>query len=414
MAEYKHRDLSSVRFLGERVDFIASNDRLEERVANLSHERYVLESMVEAARPDDTVWDIGACLGIHTFTAAKHLIDGEVIAFEPMPTNCGVLIDNMTVNRLDNVEVKPVALADENGEAEFAIRESLEAGYGRHSLDVGEYDKLRTIDVPTRRGDTVVADGEAPSPNIVKIDVEGAGPLVIEGLREELSRNSCRHVFIETHEPNSVQPSHEDFGYTTDDICDLLRDLGFTVGTMDKEFHLHAVKEVPRPAHTVSLNIEVVQGDISDQSADAIISSSGTSLRMGTGVAGAIREAGDGVHHRALEHSPAELGTAISTSAPGLDADYVVHAVGMPHYGRGRATPESIRNAVNSALHEADALGCESVALPAVGCGLGGVPLSTGAEVIFDELRRFDGESLKCVDFIAYTDEERETIERFA
>ncbi len=413
MAEFKHRELSSVRFLGERVDFIASNPRLEERVENLSHERHILESIVEEARPDDTVWDIGACLGIHTFTAAKHLPDGDVIAFEPMPTNRGVLIDNMTVNRLDNVEVRREALSNEYGEAEFAIRESVEAGYGRHSLDVGDYEKIKSINVPVTQGDAIVENEEAPAPNIVKIDVEGAGPLVLEGLQNELSRDSCRHVFFETHEPNPVQPSHEDFGYTREDIIEMLEGFGFTVETLGHNFHLHGVKNNQTTASSVSLTMDVIQGDIATQTADALVSSSGTSLRMGTGVSGSLRNAGDGLNQLALEHSPAELGTAITTDAPGLDAKHVIHAVSMPHYGRGEATVKTIREAVRSTLEQADDHNCQRIVLPAVGCGLGGVPLSTGAEVICNEIRQYDASTLEHVDVIAYTDDEYDTISRY-
>lgn len=413
MTEYKHRDLSSIRFLGERVDFIATNERLEERVANLSHERHILDAIIDAARPDDVVWDVGACLGIHTFTTAKHLPDGEVVAFEPMPTNRGVLIDNMTVNHLDNVTVRREALADEDGTAEFAIRESVEAGYGRHSLDVGDYDKIRSIEVDTRRGNGLAVGTDVSPPNIVKIDVEGASPLVIEGMRDVLARDSCRHVFLETHEPNPVQPSHEDFGYTEQDIRDLLVELGFEMETLEKDYHLHGVKPAADDTPAADLDVEVVVGDIAEQATDAVVSSAGTSLRMGTGVAGALRDAGDGLNRLALEHSPAELGSAVATEAPGLNATHVIHAVGMPHYGQGQSTVGSIRNAVRSALARADELGCESISIPAVGCGLGGIPLSTGAEIIFEELRRFEADSLERAYFVAYTEEEYEAIARF-
>ena len=414
MAAYKHRDLSSVQFLGERVEFIAANERLADRIDSLSRERHVLDAIVTAARPDDIVWDVGACLGIHTFVAATHVPDGEVVAFEPMPTNRGALVDNMTVNRLDNVTVQRAALADEDGTETFAIRESMEAGYGRHSLDVGSYEALRRIEVPTRRGTGLVVGDEAPVPNIVKIDVEGAGPLVLEGMRDILARDACRHVFLETHEPNAVQPSHEDFGYTETDIRELLESLGFTVETLARDYHLHAVKQPPEDRPAATLDIGVTVGDIAAQSTDAVVSSAGTSLHMGTGVAGALRAAGDGLDGLALAHSPAKLGSAVVTDAPGLDADHVVHAVGTPHYGDGTATPASVSEAVRAALSAADERGCRSIALPAVGCGLGGLPLSTGAARMFAELRGFEGDALERALVVAYTESEHEAVTRFA
>lgn len=414
MTQFKHRDLSSVGFHGERIDFIATNDRLQERVENLSHERHILDKLVSVARPDDVVWDVGACLGIHTFTVAKHLPDGEVIAFEPMPTNRGVLIDNMTVNQLDNVRVRREALSDENGKREFAIRESLEAGYGRHSFATGDYDALRTIDVPTARGDSL-AIGEIPAPNVVKIDVEGAGPLVINGMKPVLERDSCRHVILETHAPNPVQPSHEDYGYTEEDIREMLEELGFNVETLIKDYHLYARKTDTSRAIQSDVDINIIQGDIVDCSADALVSSTGTSLRMGTGVAGAIRQAaGEEMYRQALNQSPADLGEAIVTDAPELDADHIIHAVGMPHYGKGKATTTSVRRAVKSALETAEHLECEHIVIPAIGCGLGGLPLTTGADIILDEVQAHEADNLLRVDILGYTEEERETIEMIA
>lgn len=412
MSEYKHRAVTSTRFLGEHVDFVASNDRLRERVDNLSHEQHVLQKLVEVTNPDDVFWDVGACLGIHTFVLAKHLHAGQVVGFEPMPTNRGVLMDNMAVNELTNVRIQREALADTDGVEEFAIRESREAGYGRHSFATGEYDKVATIDVDVRSGDSLVENG-LPAPNVVKIDVEGAGPLVLEGLQDVLQRDTCTDVILETHEPNPVQPSHEDFGYTTDDIIALLNDYGFSVEPMVEDFHLHATKRgaASDPLSDATLDVTVAQGDIAEQSADAIVNSAGTSLRMGTGVAGALRaRGGEGLNAEAIAQGPVDPGDAVMTDAYDLDADIVIHAASMPHYGDGRSTPETVSQAVQSALQIADEQGCKQLAIPAVGCGLGGVSLTTGTGVIARTLAEFDGESLTDVVFVAYSDDEYETV----
>ena len=42
------------------------------------------------------------------------------------------------------------------------------------------------------------------------------------------------------------------------------------------------------------MEFTVVQGDIASESADALVNAAGTSLRMGSGVAGALREAAEG------------------------------------------------------------------------------------------------------------------------
>ena len=159
------------------------------------------------------------------------------------------------------------------------------------------------------------------------------------------------------------------------------------------------------------MEFSVVQGDIADQSADALVNAAGTSLRMGSGVAGALRRTGGSkLDEAARERGPVDLGTVAVTDAYDLDADVVVHAAAMPHYGDGLATAESIRDATRNALEAADDRGCESLVIPALGCGVAGFDLAAGARIIADEIRAFDPDSLTDVRFIAYTDDEYETV----
>ncbi|NUC72277.1 macro domain-containing protein [Haloterrigena sp. SYSU A558-1] len=178
------------------------------------------------------------------------------------------------------------------------------------------------------------------------------------------------------------------------------------------------------------MEFDVVQGDIAAQSADALVNAAGTSLEMGSGVAGALRRgAGEEINEEATAKGPVDLGEVAVTDAYDLDADYVIHAAAMPHYGvhetpsesreltrtegsgaDGRATEESIRDATRNALEKADDLRCRSIALPALGCGVAGFDLAEGAALIAEEIRDYEPETVAEVRFIAYADEEYETI----
>ncbi|ELY57960.1 Appr-1-p processing domain-containing protein [Natronococcus amylolyticus DSM 10524] len=159
------------------------------------------------------------------------------------------------------------------------------------------------------------------------------------------------------------------------------------------------------------MEFDVVQGDIAEQSADALVNAAGTSLEMGSGVAGALRRgAGEELNEAATEKGPIDLGEAVATDAYDLDADYVVHAAAMPHYGEGRASEASIREATRNALETADDLGCTSLVLPALGCGVAGFDLEDGAGVIGEEIGGYDPDSLEEVRLIAYSDEEYDAI----
>ena len=159
------------------------------------------------------------------------------------------------------------------------------------------------------------------------------------------------------------------------------------------------------------MEYDVVQGDIAAQSADALVNAAGTSLRMGSGVAGALRRgAGEEINEEAINEGPVDLGAVAVTDAYELDAEHVIHAAAMPHYGDGQATAESIRDATRNALERADDLGCRSLVIPALGCGVAGFDLAEGAEIIDEEIRGYDPDALEDVRFIAYSDKEYDTV----
>jgi len=159
----------------------------------------------------------------------------------------------------------------------------------------------------------------------------------------------------------------------------------------------------------------VIQGDIAEESADALVNAAGTSLRMGSGVAGALRRGGgEALNDAAVSEGPVDLGAVAVTDAFDLDAEYVVHAAAMPHYGDGKATAESIGDAARNALEAADERGCESLVVPALGCGVAGFDLENGVRITAEVIDDYEAEHLRDVRFIAYSDGEFETIRRVA
>ena len=163
------------------------------------------------------------------------------------------------------------------------------------------------------------------------------------------------------------------------------------------------------------MDFEVVQGDIAQQNADALVNAAGTSLKMGSGVAGALRRgAGSEINGEAVSKGPVDLGAVAVTDAYDLDAEIVVHAAAMPHYGDGKATEKSIRDATRNAFEAADEHECESLVIPALGCGVAGFDLREGAHIIAEEIDAYEPSSLEDVRFIAYSDDEYKTLREAA
>jgi len=180
------------------------------------------------------------------------------------------------------------------------------------------------------------------------------------------------------------------------------------------------------------MQFSVIHGDIAAQSADALVNAAGTSLRMGSGVAGALRRAaGDQLNEAAMEEGPVDLGEVAVTDAFDLDADYVIHAAAMPHYGvhetrsesreptsgsgdDGKATEESIQEATWNSLEAADELDCESLVIPVLGTGAAGFAFERAADLICSEVADYRPESLVDVRVIAYADDEYEMLRKVA
>jgi len=155
------------------------------------------------------------------------------------------------------------------------------------------------------------------------------------------------------------------------------------------------------------MDFEVIQGDIAQQSADVLVNAAGTSLQMGSGVAGALRRAAGGqINREAMDEGPVDLGEVAVTDAHDLDAEGVIHAAAMPHYGDGKATAQSIADATQNTLRRADKLGAESLVIPALGCGVAGFDLREGGRIIAETIDDYDPDSLRDVRFIAYSDDE--------
>lgn len=133
--------------------------------------------------------------------------------------------------------------------------------------------------------------------------------------------------------------------------------------------------------------IRLVEGDIIDEQVDAIINAANSSLVLGSGVAGAIRErGGPSIQEQCDGLSPIEVGTAAITEAGDLQARWVIHAAVMDI--GGSASEESVRSSLSYSLELARQEGCRAVACPALGTGVGGLAMQRCAEVSLEEAER--------------------------
>jgi O-acetyl-ADP-ribose deacetylase (regulator of RNase III) len=135
--------------------------------------------------------------------------------------------------------------------------------------------------------------------------------------------------------------------------------------------------------------MEVVQGDITRMEVDAIVNAANSSLLGGGGVDGAIhRAAGPQLlaECRTLDGCP--TGEARITGGYDLPARHVIHTVG-PVYGDSPNDAELLANCYRNSLRLAVENGVNTIAFPAISCGVYGYPIREAGRIAVDATAAF-------------------------
>jgi len=149
------------------------------------------------------------------------------------------------------------------------------------------------------------------------------------------------------------------------------------------------IKESRLPGGQV---LQIVQGDLTQESVDAIVNAANQTLQHGGGVAGAIvRRGGSQIQIESdawvRQHGPVNHAEPAYTTAGALPCRYVIHAIG-PVWGEGDED-RKLAEAVTGSLRLADRLGLASIALPAISTGIFGFPKERAAVLILSAIRDY-------------------------
>lgn len=132
--------------------------------------------------------------------------------------------------------------------------------------------------------------------------------------------------------------------------------------------------------------ITVFVGDITGLKVDAIVNAANPELAGGGGVDGAIHRAARQDQLQAACRKIGGCPTGHVRVTPGFDlyAQYIFHAVGPVWHGGALGEAELLSNCYRQAMAEADKLGVESIAFPAISCGVYGYPTDKAIPVAVD------------------------------
>ena len=160
----------------------------------------------------DIVLDIGANIGYFTLLMAKQA--KLVHAFEPEPRNFQVLKKNIELNKISNVKLHNIAIAETNGRTTLHL---CETNRGMHRIYPSRWCTEGSNEVRTVRIDDIVQEAD-----FIKIDIEGAELGALKGMVKLLKKCDAT-IFMEFHPPSIVE-----YGSKPKDIYDLLTSLGYS------------------------------------------------------------------------------------------------------------------------------------------------------------------------------------------
>lgn len=188
-------------------------------------EDVILKEIVEKRRAEPVFIDVGANFGWYTTLFAKYAgINGQVHSFEPVPSTFRSLTKNyQLMDSPKNVFINNLALGDKAGEITINLFEGLSTGHA--SISTQNRDDAISFKCQMTTLDTYFATRRISQADLVKVDIEGAEMMFLEGATA-LFEQEAPPVFLLEMALNQTK----NFGYRPNDLVEYIRaraDYGF-------------------------------------------------------------------------------------------------------------------------------------------------------------------------------------------
>lgn len=218
------------------------------------YEPWVSNFIARCLKPGHVALDVGANIGCHTLVMADAVGEtGCVLAFEPNPRILQRLHANLQVNRFDRVEVFPLALGDESGEASIFAPAETEPNQGLASMHRSNLGSgCDSVTVRVRMLDDIVRERKLERVDLIKLDVEGHELQVLKGASKTLEQFKPVLVF------EFSDRQWRNGGFVPEQVEEWLYALGYELYVLRREFIMSLRHGVPEhgdllalPRHTV-------------------------------------------------------------------------------------------------------------------------------------------------------------------
>ena len=205
------------------------------------YEPHVTRALEELLKPEMLFLDIGGNIGFFSMLAGALVgPKGRVLAFEPMPANCELFRQSIAINGFDHVTLYPYAAAEKA--QTFSLHNVAKSSNSR-MVEVTAADATPLIIEAVRLDDFLT---DLPALHVVKMDIEGAEPRAVAGMRGLIQQFKPTIVF--EYAPDLIEVTS---GSRPVAFLQEIAAMGYTLHHLPHDFHGSLSQLVPAEAEAL-------------------------------------------------------------------------------------------------------------------------------------------------------------------
>lgn len=182
----------------------------------------------DVVKPGMNVFDVGANVGLYSIISGKAVgAGGHVWSFEPYPPIVNYLKQNVELNKLANITVVEMAVAEKEDILDLHVFPEGSDVYNSLGAAVRPAEQLhavRKIPVQVTTLDNYAYKVGIETIDLMKIDVEGVEERVLRGAEQLIKRSPKIQIVMEIYEPSAQQ-----CGCSSKNLIEMLSVLGFSM-----------------------------------------------------------------------------------------------------------------------------------------------------------------------------------------
>ena len=180
-------------------------------------------------KPGMTFVDVGANWGYFTMLAAHRVgRNGKVVSLEPDPRLFPVLMENIDANHLSQVTAFQTAAANQCGWLTLAGFDESGGNFGLSRVVGHSHGNDRQFRVGSQSLDEIFRQEDLGAVDLVKMDIEGAEGLALQGMQYFLANHLVRRLLLELHPAQLAE-----LGQSAADLIEQLRQFGYQIWKID-------------------------------------------------------------------------------------------------------------------------------------------------------------------------------------